>query len=92
MSTELTRTKIFQDPLKSNRFIRGVLFGNKTKTGGILKYTRMEVWFYHNKHDVTPYWKTSYGLHGSDSSFVAYHRRPLFHGLQNNLRRSNFRN
>lgn len=88
MTRELTRTSIFPDPLKNSRFIRGVLFGKNDQK--VIEYTRMEVWFYHKKHDKEPYWKVPYGLHGPDDTFVAYHRRPLFHGLKNNIMRKYF--
>lgn len=80
---ELTRTKIFPDPMKPARFIRGVLYGKKS-TG---VPTQMQVWFYHNETDNEPYWVTTYGLHGFDETFVAYHRRSLFRGLRNNINR-----
>lgn len=79
---ELTRTGIHPDPVKSSRFVRGVLFGKSDET-----YTEMQVWFYHNKQDAEPYFVTRYGLHGSDHTFVAYHRRSLFHGLLNKMAR-----
>lgn len=73
---ELARTRIFPDPTKPSRYIRGILLGNPVRA------THMQVWFYHDTSDSEPYWATTYAL-SNDRACVAYHRRPLYRGLLN---------